>query len=85
MLTLPPGYNATLLAYGQTGSGKTHTMGTSAADVASDEEWGMIPRAIRHLFRLKAERERTCANTIRCAFLEIINEEARARAALPAP
>eukprot|EP00934_Nitzschia_sp_Nitz4_P000480 Nitzschia sp. Nitz4//scaffold9_size221794//135611//140914//NITZ4_001364-RA/size221794-snap-gene-0.105-mRNA-1//1//CDS//3329561055//480//frame0 len=48
------GYNATILAYGQTGSGKTHTiMGPSSSittAVQDEEEAGVIPRAINHIF-----------------------------------
>ena len=71
------GYNATLLAYGQTGSGKTYTMGTATTEGLLEPEWGMLPRAIRHLFRLKDERAHRVETTIRCAFLEILNEEVR--------
>lgn len=46
------GYNATVLAYGQTGSGKTYTMGTGFdRDIAETQE-GIIPRAVRHIFRV---------------------------------
>lgn len=38
------GYNATVFAYGQTGSGKTHTMS------GSQEELGVIPRAVEEIF-----------------------------------
>jgi hypothetical protein len=47
---------------------------------------GIIPRAIRHLFRLAAERGAQSTVTVRAAFLEIVNEEARApRHAAPRP
>ncbi|KAG8518021.1 Kinesin-like protein KIF21B [Galemys pyrenaicus] len=52
------GYNATVLAYGQTGAGKTYTMGTGFDTVTSEEEQGIIPRAIAHLFGGIAERKR---------------------------
>ncbi|VDO94531.1 unnamed protein product [Soboliphyme baturini] len=45
------GYNATVFAYGQTGSGKTYTMG-SGIDATTDEERGIIPRAVADLFQL---------------------------------
>ncbi|RXM91385.1 Kinesin-like protein KIF21B [Acipenser ruthenus] len=45
------GYNATVFAYGQTGSGKTYTMGTGFDMNISEEEQGIIPRAIKHLFQ----------------------------------
>ena len=44
------GYNATVLAYGQTGAGKTHTMGTGFDVNVPEDELGVIPRAVRHLF-----------------------------------
>jgi kinesin family protein 3/17 len=47
------GYNGTMFAYGQTGCGKTHTMmgPSSSLDVHGDEnERGIIPKAIRHIF-----------------------------------
>ena len=44
------GYNATVLAYGQTGSGKTYTMGTSFDSCLSNEDEGILPRAISYLF-----------------------------------
>ena len=53
------GFNATVFAYGQTGSGKTHTMigngityeGEIDEDDEDDEQ-GVIPRAVRHIFQL---------------------------------
>jgi kinesin family protein 4/21/27 len=42
----------------QTGAGKTYTMGTGFDTAASEEEQGIIPRAITHLFRGIAERKR---------------------------
>ncbi|KAJ8778555.1 hypothetical protein J1605_013524 [Eschrichtius robustus] len=52
------GYNATVLAYGQTGAGKTYTMGTGFDVAMAEEEQGIIPRAIAHLFGGIAERKR---------------------------
>jgi hypothetical protein len=66
-----------VFCYGQTGSGKTHTMGTASNDSVLERDWGVIPRAIRHIFRLSDERAVQAATTVRCAFLEIVNEEAR--------
>ncbi|KAL0181670.1 hypothetical protein M9458_024076, partial [Cirrhinus mrigala] len=34
-----------------TGSGKTYTMGTGFDVTVSDEEQGIIPRAVRHFFQ----------------------------------
>ncbi|XP_026859010.2 kinesin-like protein KIF21A isoform X4 [Electrophorus electricus] len=77
------GYNATIFAYGQTGSGKTYTMGTGFDVSIMDEELGIIPRAVAHLFRGIEERRRTAAEQGRPApefkvnaqFLELYNEE----------
>ncbi|XP_055852546.1 kinesin-like protein KIF21A isoform X1 [Episyrphus balteatus] len=44
------GYNATVLAYGQTGSGKTFTMGTGFDRDLIEQQLGIIPRAVRHIF-----------------------------------
>ncbi len=42
------GYNGTLFAYGPTGSGKTHTM---YGDLSSESAMGVIPRAVKHIFK----------------------------------
>ncbi|XP_015188090.1 PREDICTED: kinesin-like protein KIF21B isoform X4 [Polistes dominula] len=77
------GYNATVLAYGQTGSGKTYTMGTGFDVEVDDNIVGIIPRAIRHLFKGIAEkqeraRERTQMPPefkVTAQFLELYNED----------
>ncbi|XP_071370350.1 kinesin-like protein KIF21A [Centroberyx affinis] len=77
------GYNATIFAYGQTGSGKTYTMGTGFDVSIGDEELGIIPRAVSHLFRGIEERRQAAAEQSRPApefkinaqFLELYNEE----------
>ncbi|XP_060034498.1 kinesin-like protein KIF21B isoform X5 [Erinaceus europaeus] len=77
------GYNATVLAYGQTGAGKTYTMGTGFDTVTSEEEQGIIPRAIAHLFGGIAERKRQAQEKgvagpefkVSAQFLELYNEE----------
>ncbi|XP_033831894.1 kinesin-like protein KIF21A [Periophthalmus magnuspinnatus] len=77
------GYNATIFAYGQTGSGKTYTMGTGFDVSISEDELGIIPRAVNHLFR-GIERRRQDASEnglplpefkINAQFLELYNEE----------
>ncbi|XP_041724856.2 kinesin-like protein KIF21A isoform X3 [Coregonus clupeaformis] len=77
------GYNATIFAYGQTGSGKTYTMGTGFDVNISDEELGIIPRAVKHLFRGIDERRQAATEQgkpvpefkINAQFLELYNEE----------
>ena len=71
------GYNATVLAYGQTGSGKTYTMGSTAAHAGGDDEVGVIPRVIRDIFAGIDKRRGASECTVRCAFLEVHNEEVR--------
>ncbi|KAM6986247.1 kinesin-like protein KIF21A [Aplochiton taeniatus] len=77
------GYNATIFAYGQTGSGKTYTMGTGFDVSIGDEELGIIPRAVSHLFRGIAERRQNATEQgkpvpefkVNAQFLELYNEE----------
>ncbi|NWI92977.1 KI21B protein, partial [Pitta sordida] len=77
------GYNATVLAYGQTGAGKTYTMGTGFDMSISEEEQGIIPRAISHLFSGIEERKRVAQSKgvaapefkVSAQFLELYNEE----------
>uniref|UniRef100_A0A674ASZ1 Kinesin family member 21A n=1 Tax=Salmo trutta TaxID=8032 RepID=A0A674ASZ1_SALTR len=77
------GYNATIFAYGQTGSGKTYTMGTGFDVNICEEELGIIPRAVRHLFRGIEERRQAATEQgkpvpefkINAQFLELYNEE----------
>lgn len=77
------GYNATIFAYGQTGSGKTYTMGTGFDVSISEEELGIIPRAVNHLFKGIEERRQAATEQgrpvpefkINAQFLELYNEE----------
>ncbi|KAL1276058.1 hypothetical protein QQF64_035681, partial [Cirrhinus molitorella] len=77
------GYNATIFAYGQTGSGKTYSMGTGFDVNITDEELGIIPRAVSHLFRGIEERQQAATEQgrpvpefkINAQFLELYNEE----------
>lgn len=70
------GYNVTVLAYGQTGSGKTYTMGTSHTllTAMSDQDMGIIPRAIVELFK-GVEANDQFQYIIKASFLEIYKEE----------
>ncbi|CAJ0918811.1 unnamed protein product [Ranitomeya imitator] len=77
------GYNATVFAYGQTGAGKTYTMGTGFDVNITEEEHGIIPRAVKHLFRRIDERKRAALEQglpapdfkVNAQFLELYNEE----------
>ncbi|KAK7896321.1 hypothetical protein WMY93_021646 [Mugilogobius chulae] len=77
------GYNATIFAYGQTGSGKTYTMGTGFDVSISEEELGIIPRAVNHLFKGIEQRRQAATEQgrpvpefkINAQFLELYNEE----------
>ncbi|XP_047451809.1 kinesin-like protein KIF21A isoform X3 [Mugil cephalus] len=77
------GYNATVFAYGQTGSGKTYTMGTGFDVNVVEEELGIIPRAVHHLFKGIEERRQAAQEQgrpvpefkINAQFLELYNEE----------
>ncbi|XP_055302873.1 kinesin-like protein KIF21B isoform X5 [Sitodiplosis mosellana] len=80
------GYNGTVLAYGQTGSGKTFTMGTGFETETHEEQEGIIPRAVRHLFssisNLKEnpyDENGVCMDMLQFSvgaqFMELYNEE----------
>ncbi|XP_070601259.1 kinesin-like protein KIF21B isoform X1 [Erythrolamprus reginae] len=77
------GYNATVLAYGQTGAGKTYTMGTGFEMNSAEEEQGIIPRAIAHLFNgIQAHKQAAQDQgapipefKVSAQFLELYNEE----------
>lgn len=72
------GYNGTMFAYGQTGCGKTHTMMGPLFSLdekaANQEERGVIPRTVRHIFGFIDEAEKGKKFLVRCSYLEIYNE-----------
>uniref|UniRef100_A0A8C3TZE9 Kinesin-like protein KIF21A n=1 Tax=Catharus ustulatus TaxID=91951 RepID=A0A8C3TZE9_CATUS len=77
------GYNATVFAYGQTGAGKTYTMGTGFDVNITEEEQGIISRAVKHLFRCIEEKKQGAVKQglpppdfkVNAQFLELYNEE----------
>uniref|UniRef100_A0A3B4T4F7 Kinesin-like protein KIF21B n=1 Tax=Seriola dumerili TaxID=41447 RepID=A0A3B4T4F7_SERDU len=77
------GYNATVFAYGQTGSGKTYTMGTGFDVNLTQQEQGIIPRAVHQLFegiqnrKVRAQEAGTQPPEFKVSaqFLELYNEE----------
>jgi len=84
------GYNATIIAYGQTGAGKTHTIlgQTDQSDhsVSPEEdqsEAGVIPRALRALFRTLEEdkngstKDKKFDYDVKVQFIELYGEDVR--------
>ncbi|XP_033619494.1 kinesin-like protein KIF21A isoform X5 [Fukomys damarensis] len=77
------GYNATVFAYGQTGAGKTYTMGTGFDVNITEEEQGIISRAVKHLFKSIEEKKHAAIKNglpppdfkVNAQFLELYNEE----------
>lgn len=77
------GYNATVFAYGQTGAGKTYTMGTGFDVNIMEIEQGIIPRAVKHLFKCIEEKKHSAIKQglpppefkVNAQFLELYNEE----------
>ncbi|XP_035825943.1 kinesin-like protein KIF27 isoform X2 [Aplysia californica] len=70
------GYNATVFAYGQTGSGKTYTIGGGDITTLTEEEYGIIPRALVHMFQ-KMEEDKKKSYTVAVSYIEIYMEELR--------
>ena len=73
------GYNGTMFAYGQTGCGKTHTMmGPShpkGPEHVADEDRGIIPKVIRHIFDFIDGADKEVKFLVRCSYLEIYQEK----------
>ncbi|XP_041931652.1 kinesin-like protein KIFC1 isoform X3 [Alosa sapidissima] len=68
------GYNVCCFAYGQTGSGKTFTMEGGERD----EERGVIPRAVRQIFKAaRALEHQGWEYSFTASFVEIYNETLR--------
>uniref|UniRef100_A0A8C4RFR1 Kinesin motor domain-containing protein n=1 Tax=Erpetoichthys calabaricus TaxID=27687 RepID=A0A8C4RFR1_ERPCA len=70
------GYNVTVFAYGQTGSGKTYTLGGGYVVSSSDEEKGIIPRAIHEIFQNISENHNTDF-TVKVSYIEVHKEDLR--------
>ena len=73
------GYNGTIMAYGQTGSGKTYTIfgKKSSMDYYDEiqEDMGIVPRAIKHIFSSIRDRESVSQFQIRVSFLQVYLEQ----------
>ncbi|KAL3842329.1 hypothetical protein ACJMK2_020357 [Sinanodonta woodiana] len=68
------GYNATVFAYGQTGSGKTYTIGGGNISSLTEEEYGVIPRAIKQMFDI-INAEQNISFCVKVSYVEIYKEE----------
>ncbi|CAG5123649.1 unnamed protein product, partial [Candidula unifasciata] len=84
VVSLFDGYNATVFAYGQTGSGKTYTIGGGDITTLTEEEYGIIPRAITHMFKIMKENK-TKTFTVNVSYIEIYMEELRDLLSLDTP
>ncbi|XP_063957328.1 kinesin-like protein KIF27 [Lytechinus pictus] len=70
------GYNATVFAYGQTGSGKTFTIGGADVINIPENEQGIIPRAVGHIFdNIRNNHNRDF--TIHVSYIEVYKEDLR--------
>nr|XP_047133464.1 kinesin-like protein kif7 isoform X2 [Hydra vulgaris] len=69
------GYNATVFAYGHTGSGKTYTMGLGACSYYDEEECGIIPRAVKDIFKNIQRKENEMVYKVNVSFIEIYKED----------
>ena len=70
------GYNGTVLAYGQTGSGKTYTMGSayskkSEKDEFIDKSTGVIPRAVKDIFKGIEDRSEDYEFVVKVWYAEV--------------
>ncbi|KAH3886113.1 hypothetical protein DPMN_010114 [Dreissena polymorpha] len=70
------GYNATVFAYGQTGSGKTYTIGGGNVSMVTEDEDGVIPRAVRQMFDIMSI-DKSVTYIVKVSYIEIYKEELR--------
>uniref|UniRef100_UPI00398F5893 centromere-associated protein E n=1 Tax=Pristiophorus japonicus TaxID=55135 RepID=UPI00398F5893 len=68
VLSITQGYNGTIFAYGQTSSGKTYTM------MGNANAPGLIPLAIRNLFKAINDMSDNREFLMRVSYMEIYNE-----------
>ncbi len=66
------GLNTCIFAYGQSGSGKTWTMRGSTTD---KEQWGLKPRMIEHVYKLRDATKNRFVTKIWCTMFEIYNDQ----------
>lgn len=68
------GYNATVFAYGQTGSGKTYTIGGGNLSSMTEQEQGIIPRAVKQMYDLMNSKP-AVHFAVNVSYIEIYMEE----------
>ncbi|XP_064634767.1 kinesin-like protein KIF27 isoform X2 [Lineus longissimus] len=68
------GYNCTVFAYGQTGSGKTYTIGGGNIADLTEDEFGILPRAIKHIFA-RMEEHKHIDYKVKVSYFEVYKEE----------
>lgn len=69
------GYKVCILAYGQSGSGKTYTM---TGHLNDEKSWGVNPRALHDLFKIKEERAKEGTHfEVSIKMVEIYNNRVR--------
>ncbi|XP_072045024.1 kinesin-like protein KIF27 isoform X2 [Amphiura filiformis] len=70
------GYNATVFAYGQTGSGKTYTIGGHNSINLTEDEIGIIARAVQQMFDI-IKANHNVDYILRVSYIEVYKEELR--------
>ena len=66
------GYNVCLFAYGQTGAGKSYSM------MGYGEDYGIIPRALKEIFRrIREDNDSAVEYQVESSMMEIYNEQIR--------
>ncbi|KAK3104146.1 hypothetical protein FSP39_024813, partial [Pinctada imbricata] len=68
------GYNATVFAYGQTGSGKTYTVGGGNISSLTEDEYGIIPRALKVMYDIMKSNQ-DVEYSVKVSYIEIYKEE----------
>ncbi|KAL8561687.1 hypothetical protein ACOMHN_054984 [Nucella lapillus] len=76
VLSIFEGYNSTVFAYGQTGSGKTYTIGGGDISSFTEDEYGIIPRALNQMFEIMKSSPNVTYD-VRVSYVEIYKEELR--------
>lgn len=73
VISVPEGYNATILAYGQIGTGKTHTMEGYEYNVGESQR-GVIPRSVEEKFKTaQIQSPKNTTLMVRLSHLQIYN------------